>query len=101
MDRRVKGISILEETELQNSPLPRSVTCCRGMFAAVLESCPLPALFPHRMLTIAKDLECAVNNQKMHVSKQKMQDNETQKRSLRRPDRQTNKQTNNKKQKRN
>ena len=42
------------------------------MFAAVLGSCPLPALFQHRMLTIAKDLECAVNKQKMHVNKQKM-----------------------------
>ena len=61
-----------EANELQSSPLPRSATCCRGMFAAVLGSCPLPALFQHRMLTIAKDLECAVNKQKMHVNKQKM-----------------------------
>lgn len=38
------------------------------MFAAVLESCPLPARVPHRMLTIAKDLECAVNKQKMQDS---------------------------------
>ena len=45
------------------------------MFAAVLGSCPLPALFQHRTLTIAKDLECAVNKQKMQVTEQKMQYN--------------------------
>ena len=61
------------------------------MFAEVLGSCPLPALFQHRMLTTAKDLECAVHKQKVHVNKQKIQYNGFHKASTKK-----NKQTKNK-----
>ena len=89
----------LQASERQNSPLPRSVTCCRGMFAAVLESCPLPALVQYRMLTVAKDLECAVNKQKMQDSDFHKASTKMNAEAIFTATKETNKHCNNKKQK--